>query len=212
MLWVCCFCMRCWLMTAESRKTNGLYHRIQATILCTVITATFRSHQFLSGNLQIQCEHHDIVCRLALRLLQYFYFLFSHCLTLFFFSLSVLHTCKACECGSLRDDSSVAHLIVAWPYLGCPEIHSSVLVCRREEQAMQGCQEELLSSLLFFRTRTSNLIPEVSLSSEGQILLPVSHGYFRLFHRIFSDEQQLRHRCTQMFSFSQSHIQHSQQT
>lgn len=59
--------------------------------------------------------------------------------SLCFFSLSVLHTCKACECGSLRDDSSVAHLIVAWPYLGCPEIHSSVLVCRREEQAMQGC-------------------------------------------------------------------------
>lgn len=61
--------------------------------------------------------------------LQCFYFSFSSCrLT----GLS-LHPCLAHmygwgECGSLHHDSSVAHLILAWPYLGFPEIHFSALV------------------------------------------------------------------------------------
>lgn len=92
----------------------------------------------------------------------------SLAVSLCFCSLSVLHRCKAFECGSLKDDSSVAHLIVAWPYLGCPEILLSACVV---EQAMRRQHDEhfLLSSVLFFRS--SDSITDVSSSSQGQIFV-----------------------------------------
>lgn len=74
-------------------------------------------------------------------------FLYSLAVSLCFLSLplSVLHTCKA-ECGCLRDDSSVAHLIAAWPYLGCPEILFFSLLCSVERS--RQCRDNMMSSFL----------------------------------------------------------------
>lgn len=105
-------------------------------------------------------------------------FLYSLAVSLGFLSLSVLHTCKAGECGSLKDDSSVAHLIVAWPYLGCPEIH----LCSGEEQAMQGQHDELLSTfsflLCYFSERGPLIWALMCLIITRTNIDPVLPGYF----------------------------------
>lgn len=95
----------------------------------------------------------NVCCYTAFAML---FFLLSLAVSLCFLSLSDLHTCKARECGSLRDDSSVAHLIVAWPYLGFPEIHFSG-VAERSRQ----CRDNMMSSFLlsfFFCTVFQSMV------------------------------------------------------
>lgn len=73
-------------------KEKILYHRVQRAMLCTVIAAVFWSY-FLSGNVWMSlCEHHYLVCRLALHsLCSAFISLFSRCLTLFSLPLCLAH-------------------------------------------------------------------------------------------------------------------------
>lgn len=110
---------------SEERKRASIYHRVHRLKF-------MHSHYCSLISLFPLLKSVDVIMWTPLQvsstqLLQTFYF-FILLPSLGFVSLSVLHTCEAGECGSLRDDSSVAHLIAAWPYLGCPEIHFSALV------------------------------------------------------------------------------------
>lgn len=125
--------------------------------------------------------------------------LFSPCLALFS-SLSVLHTCKAGECGSGR----MTHLLHTSFLLGhIWAARKSVLlrVCSGEEQAMQGHYEDLFSTFSFLLHYFSERGP---LIWALRCLYHHKDKYWFQFYMatswLFSDvlEEWIKHRCTHM--------------
>lgn len=114
--------------------------------------------------------------------------LFSPRLALFS-SLSVLHTCKAGECGSGR----MTHLLHTSSLLGLIwAARKSILLrlCSGEEQAMQGHYEDLFSTFSFLLHCFSEhgpLIwaPRCLYYHKDKILVPLLHGYFMAIFRCF---------------------------
>lgn len=123
--------------------------------------------------------------------------LFSPCLALFS-SLSVLHTCKAGECGSGR----MTHLLHTSSLLGhIWAARKSILLrlCSGEEQAMQGHYEDLFSTFSFLLHCFSEHGP---LIWAPRCLYYHKDKYWFHFYMatwwLFSDvlEEWFKHRCT----------------
>lgn len=140
------------------RKEQGLIRQsVQREMLCTSIDVAVCSHHLPPQWICVDVIMWHGFCRFALHsCLRCFYVFSRRFASVVSASLSCTH-CEAAESGSLEDDSSVAHITVAWPYLGCPEIfffffHFSVLVLlERNRQYREKTLQAFLLSLFFPR-------------------------------------------------------------
>lgn len=88
------------------QKKKGFNPRVQRQMYCRVIGAVL-----ITASADVTTWRSSLGFKLC-----------SHRLCSTLISLVCgLHTCKEGECGSQEDDSSVVHLIFAWPYLGFPD-------------------------------------------------------------------------------------------